>query len=339
MTDNILLVDDDPGTIQLLASIIGDLGKLRFATAGTDALRLARELVPDLLVLDAEMPDMSGFQVLQAFKADALLADVPAIFVTSHSDPAFEVAGFELGAADFIAKPVSPALLRARVRTQLRMKHLSDELRRFSVTDALTGIGNRRGFDEALEREWRVARRIGKPLALLSIDVDHFKRYNDLYGHPAGDNCLRLVAHALAGASLRPADVLARYGGEEFAMLLPQTPRAGAEHIAHRVLEAVRALAVPHADSPTSPYMSVSVGVGYYDEASICWTSPAAYSRPQVQAQLDCSSGDLVQAADRALYKAKNAGRARARMVDIAEACKTRAAAAVAQPPSTPPAA
>ena len=122
-------------------------------------------------------------------------------------------------------------------------------------------------------------------------------------------------------------------------MLLPQTPRAGAEHIAHRVLEAVRALAVPHADSPTSPYMSVSVGVGYYDDASICWTSPAAYSRPQVQAQLDCSSGDLVQAADRALYKAKNAGRARARMVDIAEACKTRAAAAVAQPPSTPPAA
>src|SRR5450631_2127981 len=179
MTDNILLVDDDPGTIQLLGHILSGTGTVRFATSGEDALRLARELVPDLMLLDAEMPGMSGFQVMAALKADPALADVPVIFVTSHCEAAFEVAGFEMGAADFIAKPVSAPLVLARVKTQLRVKRLSDELRRVAITDALTGVANRRRFDDALEREWSRARRCGEALALLMIDIDHFKRFND----------------------------------------------------------------------------------------------------------------------------------------------------------------
>ena len=150
MNENILLVDDDPAMIQLLARILAGVGNLRFATSGVDALQLARESVPDLILLDAEMPGMSGFQVLDALKAEPAMADVPVIFVTSHSDAAFEVAGFEMGAADFIAKPVNGRLVRARVNAQLRVKHMADILRLISTTDSLTNVANRRRFDESL---------------------------------------------------------------------------------------------------------------------------------------------------------------------------------------------
>jgi diguanylate cyclase (GGDEF)-like protein len=319
---NILLVDDDLGVIQLLAGIVSDLAHLRFATNGADALRLAREATPDLLVLDAEMPGMSGFQVLQAFKADPGLANVPAIFVTSHSDTAFEVAGFDLGAADFIAKPVSPQLLRARVATQLRLKQLSDELRRQAATDLLTGLPDRRSFDAALDRAWRCARRDGTALALLAIDVDHFRLYNERFGPVEGDACLRALRRALLDASRRPADLLARTGGDTFALLLPGTPRRGADQVAHRVLDQVRLLGIDHPDAVSGRQLSVSVGIGCYDDASACWTSPATYSRLPGHGQRQGSAVDLLQAAELALHKAKSAGRARVRQVDIADGLK-----------------
>jgi diguanylate cyclase (GGDEF)-like protein len=319
MNDNILLVDDDPGAIQLMGRILSGAGNLRFATNGEDALRLARELPPDLMLLDAEMPGMSGFQVCEALKAEPALANVPVIFVTSHSEPAFEVAGFELGAADFIAKPVSPALVRARVKTQLRVKHMADELRRIAAVDVLTGVANRRRFDESLEREWRRALRSGAPLSLLMIDVDHFKAFNDRYGHPAGDACLRAVAQAIQSTSLRPADLAARYGGEEFVVMLPHTPRAGAEHVASRVLDAIEGLAIAHEKSPTSQHVTVSVGIGCYDEDSGSWVQPSADSRLCDSMHAGCLHLDLLEAADKALYAAKSAGRAQAWLLDIAD--------------------
>jgi diguanylate cyclase (GGDEF)-like protein len=325
MHNNILLVDDDLAIIQLLAGSISDLAHLRFATNGEDALRLAREATPDLLVLDAEMPGMSGFQVLQAFKADPGLADVPAIFVTSHSDADFEVAGFAIGAADFIAKPFSPQIVRARIATQLRIKQLTDALRDVAATDLLTGLANRRSCDIALERAWRCARREGTALCVLAINIDHFSRYNERYGHSGGDDCLLAVRRALLGASLRPADLPARRSGDDFALLLPNTPRRGAEVVAHRVLDAVRLLAIEHPDSGAASQLSVSVGVGCYDETSPCWISPAAYSRPPGHAPLNCNAADLQRAADRALHKAKHAGRARVRLLDIADAHKAQA--------------
>jgi len=319
MSDNILLVDDDPGTIQLLSRILSDVGNLRFATSGEDALRLVRESAPDLMLLDAEMPGMSGFQVFDALKSEPTLADVPVIFVTSHSEAAFEVAGLERGAADFIAKPVSAPLVLARVKTQLRVKHMADELRRIASTDALTGVANRRRFDEALEREWLVARRAGTPLALLMIDIDHFKLFNDRYGHPAGDACLRSVAQALVGASLRPADLVARYGGEEFVVLLPQTPRGGAEQVAQGVLDAVGALAIAHEASLTAWHVTVSIGVACYDDESACWMPVSAGLRFADDLRARCTCTHLVCAADQALYSAKQAGRAQARLLDIAD--------------------
>jgi diguanylate cyclase (GGDEF)-like protein len=318
MTDNILLVDDDPAAIQLLGRILSQAGAVRFATRGEDALRLVHESKPDVILLDAEMPGMSGFQVCETLKRDPAFTDVPVIFVTSHSEAAFEVAGFELGAADFIAKPVSAPLVLARVKTQLRLKRLADELRRTATTDALTNVVNRRGFDESLEREWRRARRSDDPLALLMIDVDHFKPFNDRYGHQAGDSCLRSVAQALVNASMRPADLVARYGGEEFAVLLPQTPRIGAEHVAHEILAGVEALSIAHEQSPTARQVTVSVGLACYDTESSCWAPWQSSFRLSRAQTAGCSLADLVRTADKALYSAKGAGRAQARLLDIA---------------------
>ncbi len=330
MNHNILLVDDDPRTIQILARILAQSGDLRFATNGPEALRLARESVPDLVLLDADMPGLSGFEVCEAMKAEPALSAVPVIFVTNHSDSKFEVAAFELGAVDFIAKPVSAPLVLARVRTQLRVKHLTDELRRTATTDGLTGLANRRQFDDVLAREWMRARRAGDPTALLMIDVDHFKLYNDHYGHPAGDACLRKVARALGGVGLRPGDLVARYGGEEFVLLLPQTPRSGAERMGQRILDAVEALAIPHHASLMSKHLTASVGIGCYDDQSERRITGSSNFRFADDLHPNYGSSDLLRAADKALYAAKHAGRAQARLLDIADGDSLRAADVIA---------
>ncbi len=303
------------GTIRLLGSILSGVGTLRFSTSGREALRLARDAVPDLILLDAEMPEMSGFEVCAELKADPAFASVPVIFVTSHQDEAFEIAGFEEGAADFIRKPVSPSLVLARVNTQLRMKRMADELRSSAVTDALTGVANRRRLSSVLEQEWSRARRAGDPLSLVIVDVDHFKLYNDRYGHPAGDICLVAVAQALVGACLRPADLVARYGGEEFALLLPQTQLLGAQRVAERALGAIERLAIPHEASLTRPHITVSGGVGCFVEPN-----PQQGSRlPESGCKRVPSPDTLIEITDRALYAAKAAGRARICVADLAE--------------------
>ena len=311
----ILLVDDNPGMIQVMARILSGTGQLQFATSGAAALQQVRETPPDLILLDAEMPGMSGYDVCEALKADPYLADIPVIFVTAHGDQAFELKGLDIGAVDFITKPVSEPLLLARVKTHLRVKHLTDELKRISTVDALTETLNRRAFDAALAREWKRGLRSGAPICMLMVDVDHFKRFNDNYGHPAGDACLRTVAQALKRAVLRPADIVARYGGEEFALLLPQTPRAGAQHMAHRLLDAVEAAKIPHAASLTSNHVTVSIGIGCYDGESRCWVERASDSR--FAPDLVCTSSDLINVSDQALYVAKRAGRAQAWLMDI----------------------
>lgn len=316
--DDILLVDDDAGSIQLMARILYGVGRLRFAMNGADALRLAREHPPDLILLDTEMPGLSGFEICHELKANPALAGTPVIFVTSHNELAFEVAGFEIGAADFIAKPVSAPLLLARVKTQLRVKHMSDELRRIATIDPLTGVANRRRLAESLDLEWRRGQRTNDALSLLMIDVDHFKLFNDRNGHPAGDGCLCSIVQALVRTSVRSGDLVARYGGEEFAVLLPGTPRGGAEHVARAILDAVRMLAIAHDTSPTAPYVTVSVGVGCYDEDSDCWRPQMGELRTANGLRAGRTATDLVNAADKALYAAKRAGRDQAWLLDLA---------------------
>ncbi|UUX94558.1 diguanylate cyclase domain-containing protein [Aquabacterium sp. J223] len=317
MTDarpQLLLVDDDPAAIAVMAKALVGAGALRFATDGEAALALARSHVPDLVLLDAEMPGIGGGETCRRFKADPLLARVPIIFVTSHAEPAFEIAGLDMGAADFIAKPVHPQLLLARVRTQLRMKQMADQLLELSVTDGLTGLANRRRFDELLSLEWDRARRSCTPMALVLVDVDHFKRYNDRHGHPAGDVCLQRVGQALASVVLRPADLAARYGGEEFVVLLPGTEPGGAQAVARRLVQAVEALAIAHADSPVSSTVTVSAGLATCTDVA---GSVSAPGRPGGLSKCTDASA-LLQAADAALYAAKVAGRARACWIDAA---------------------
>jgi diguanylate cyclase (GGDEF)-like protein len=311
MKYNILLVDDDPGMIQVLARVLSGLGSMRFATDGETALAMARESVPDLVLLDAEMPNINGYKVCQTMKATPELADVPVIFITSHAHTDYEVAALALGAADFISKPICEPLLLARVKTQLRLKQAIDELRRISTVDALTEISNRRRFDELLEREWQRSLRASNPLALLLMDIDHFKLFNDRYGHPAGDACLHSVAAVLRDACMRPADDVARIGGEEFALLLPQTTLAGAEKVARRVMAGVESLAIPHESSPTAGHVTVSVGLAYFGNNCVR-RMPHADPRFDDGIRRHDNASDLVKCADQALYAAKRAGRSQA---------------------------
>lgn len=289
----ILVVDDDPSVIEVVGNILSGQARVRFATSGEQALNLCRQVGPDLVLLDSQLGTLDGLQVLQRLQADPLLADIPVIIVTSHDEEALEVAALEQGAVDFITKPVRAATLLARVRTQLKMRSLTRELREMATRDGLTGVANRRAFDLALQREWRVAQRQHSPLALLMMDVDFFKRYNDSLGHLAGDACLQAVAGVLHDLGRRPADLSARYGGEEFVLLLPGTDLDGARRQARQVLDHIEALALPHPDSAVSDRVTVSIGVACLRE-------------------LDGKAPEqLIEAADRALYAAKQQGRAR----------------------------
>lgn len=290
----LLIVDDDPIGIRTLNAALSDSGDIRFATSGKSAIAMAHDWRPDLVLLDVEMPDMNGFAVCQALKADPDTAGAAVIFVTAHNDAKHETEALEGGAVDFITKPINPVVVRARVKTHLTLKRQTDELRRLSTVDSLTGVGNRRVFDATLGHEWSRSSRRATPLTLILLDIDHFKRFNDHYGHPAGDVCLAEVAAALRDQVHRPGDFLARYGGEEFAVVLPDTDPEGGFRFAERLCEAVRALHMPHAHAPNSGRVTVSLGVATaVPEAG---QSPAA----------------LLAAADRALYAAKAAGRDRA---------------------------
>lgn len=306
----ILIVDDDPGAVQVLARMLEDLGDVCVATDGQEALRLMASQRPDLVLLDADMPGLNGFAVCETLKADPELADIPVVFVTAHHSAEFEVSGFDAGAADYITKPVTAPLVRARVRTQLRIKRLSDELRRIATEDPLTGVANRRRFDTLIRRELAIAQRSGQPLALMMVDIDQFKAYNDHYGHPAGDGCLRAVAAAVASACQRPADLVARIGGEEFAVLLAQTSLPAAATVAGRILDAVAALDLPHHGVGAQARVSVSVGVGV---VTLAGTALLAHP-PDLAGTMDA----LLASADAALYEAKRSGRNRACALHVA---------------------
>lgn len=318
----LLLVDDDPVIIRVLAKMLDGVGELRFALTGCDALRVARERVPDLILLDAELGDASGFDICAELKREPRFRDVPIIFVTSHSTQARELEGFAAGAADFIAKPVSEPLLRARVGTHLRMQRLTTELRRLSSTDALTHVANRHMFDQLLPSECSRASR-GSPLALLTVDVDHFKGFNDLYGHPAGDGCLQSVARALSVACQRAGDAVARVGGEEFAVILPATTLEGATTVARRAGALVREMKIPHAGSSCASIVTISIGVAGYSDVGALNPGAIASMRATHGAG-DDSSGPhldeaLLRASDKALYAAKRAGRDRAWVIDLSD--------------------
>jgi diguanylate cyclase (GGDEF)-like protein len=290
----LLVVDDEPANVQALYHALSGEHQVLVATSGEQALVLAREKAPDAILLDVVLPGLDGFEVCRQLKADALTRDIPVLFVTSNDDHDAEADGLDCGAVDFITKPIHPRIVRARVRAHVTLKQQRDMLRGLAYVDGLTGLCNRRGFDERLITEWQRAQRSGQWLALALIDVDHFKRYNDHHGHQAGDDCLRAIAGALVEAAWRPADLVARYGGEEFAAILPETPLDGTQAVAERLEAQVRQLALPHGAPAAGPIVTVSLG--------------AAVARGRE----GLSIAELLAIADRELYRAKAAGRSRA---------------------------
>jgi len=286
-----LLVIGDPPITSLTLEIFGRDHEVFAAGSGVKTVEICRGILPDLILLDAVMPDMDGLELCRRLKADPDTKDIPVILLTSLDSPETETRALEAGAVDFVSKPVNPAVARARVNTHLTLKAQSELLASLAFVDGLTGVANRRRFDEGLEAEWRRCRRLITPLALLMIDIDHFKKYNDVCGHLAADACLRKVAAILKGQIGRSHDLLARYGGNAFACLLPDIYFDGAQQKAEAMVQAVRDMRMPHTASDIAPVVTISIGVVV--------TIPGPDRQP----------GELVSIAEAQLREAKQQGR------------------------------
>ncbi|MBF0194181.1 MAG: PleD family two-component system response regulator [Magnetococcales bacterium] len=289
--EKVLIVDDVPGNIKFLVEILKDEYDIFMATKGQDAVDIALSNKPDLVLLDVIMPEMDGYEVCKKLKENSTTRDIPIIFVTAQDDDTQEAHGLQLGAVDYINKPAKPAILKARVKNHIETKRQRDSLEKLSIHDSLTGIANRRHFDSFLDQEWRRGIRGSLGLAIIMLDIDHFKKYNDYFGHGAGDECLKKVASVLENSVKRSTDLLARYGGEEFVAVLPQVQLHGAEAIAKKMRRVIADLKIDHPTSETADYLTISLGC-----ASIFPTRGSSWK-------------PLLKAADEMLYSAKNNGR------------------------------
>ncbi|PHY62198.1 diguanylate cyclase [Shewanella xiamenensis] len=284
----ILVVDDQPINIQIVFQVLGNEYNILMATSGKQAIKVCHDSRPDLILLDVVMPEQDGLETCRQLKADKQLADIPVIFVTGLQHETDEDACWDAGGVDFIQKPFNTNTLRNRVKAHLALKRQADLLRSLSYLDGLTGIYNRRYFDNVLSIQLAQHRRKLSPLAVLMIDIDYFKKYNDTFGHLAGDDALRKVASALKHNG-RQADTVARYGGEEFVVLLADTDINGAVTVAKKMLHHVLELDIAHPQTPATK-LSISVGIAVADEAK-------GYD------------SNIIELADQQLYLSKQRGR------------------------------
>ena len=291
---SILIVDDERVNRTLLSELLKEEDRrILLAKNGPQALeRLEKQPDIDLILLDVMMPEMDGYEVLNRIKENDLTRNIPVVFITALKSTGDEERGLGMGAADYIGKPFSPAIVRNRVGNLLRFVRQRKLLETLAGRDGLTEVANRRSFDEALTREWRCGQRSGAPLSLMMLDIDHFKQINDNYGHAHGDHALKMVARALSRSLHRPADFLARYGGEEFVVILPNTDAQGGQEVGESLRAAIEALAIEHAYSTVAPNLTLSVG------GATCLCSGD-------------SPLELVKSADGMLYEAKRQGRNR----------------------------
>lgn len=280
--------------IKLLANGLKNEYQILVANNGIKALSIARsDTPPDLILLDILMPDINGYEVCRLLKNDPLTHDIPIIFVSALNDTFDEEKGLNLGAVDYISKPFHLPIVRARIRNQMMLKRKTDLLENMSHLDGLTQIANRRQFDERFEQETARCIRNHQYLAIIMIDIDFFKAYNDNYGHGKGDQCLIKVANALDQVLQRASDLFARYGGEEFVAILPDTPPDSVHQLAENMRLVIEQLALEHAYSPISNHVTISVGFA-------C----------EVMTQTE-QAQSLLNKADKALYEAKANGRNR----------------------------
>ena len=324
---DILVVDDKPENLRLLATMLSDRGySVRKAISGKLGIRAAMAVVPDLILLDINMPGLNGYEVCNQLRNHNLTKDVPIIFVSALNEPVDKIKAFQLGGNDYIAKPFQLEEVCLRIENQLKIRllqqqlqeqkaelelktvlleqeiesrkraeqkllHINHNLQILATSDSLTKLSNRHVFDRFLDREWLRMTREKQPLGIILCDVDLFKLYNDCFGHQEGDRCLQQVAQAISKVVKRPADLVARYGGEEFAVILPNTNNDGVMAVAEAIRASVESLKIPHPESTVNNCVTLSLGAS-------C-AIPDGYSNPEA----------LVKASDLALYEAKRRGR------------------------------
>lgn len=306
-----LIIEDTLTSATLVCHQLGKMGlETVHARDGQSGIELFKSERPDLILLDIIMPGLDGFEVARRIRQLERDGEwTPIIFLTARTSDEDLERGIEVGGDDYLIKPVSEIVLKAKVRAMQRIAQMrysllvltrkldeaNRQLMRLSSADGLTGIANRRRFDETLLKEWRRCAREARPLALLLIDVDFFKPFNDNYGHQAGDECLKAVARALSQTLRRPSDLAARYGGEEFAVILPGTDEAGALAVAEALRAAVQQMGIAHRYSEVAPVVTISVGLA-------CRTPKPGDETGFI---------GLLKDADTALYRAKSEGRNR----------------------------
>ncbi len=288
----ILAVDDMTTTLLLLHDLLKDTYEVKIAKSGTKALEILESPNDiDLILLDIEMPDINGYDVCKRIKNNETIKNIPIIFITGRTSQEDEEYGLNLGAIDYITKPFNKAIVKLRIKNYLNLKIKNDMLEKLSMYDGLTNIRNRRFFDETFEKTFSEIKRDKKSLAVLMIDIDFFKPYNDNYGHGQGDETLRKVAKALEKTIKRASDFVARYGGEEFVILLKDINKDGVEAVANNLLNAVRELKITHEFSKIENYVTISIGASFYNSNS------------------DITKLELLLKADETLYNVKNSGR------------------------------
>jgi diguanylate cyclase (GGDEF)-like protein len=289
---SLLIVDNSTRDMDTLVSALTQY-RLFTTTESTQALTIAVRMQPDLILLSIRLPEMDGYETCRQLKQQTDTQNIPVIFVTELNNEENETEGFSVGAVDYITKPINPNIVRMRVAAQLQLKAHRDRLALTADTDMLTGIPNRRHFETVIQNEWNRALRYDKPLSLIMVDVDYFKRYNDHYGHAAGDDCLKAIADSFVNTLRRSSDMIARLGGEEFVCLLPEVPKEQAINMAEQILISIRDLGIAHADSAVADHVTISLGLATLNlDHHTTWQN-------------------LLKHADQALYQAKNEGRNR----------------------------
>ncbi|MFV7791129.1 diguanylate cyclase domain-containing protein [Aliarcobacter lanthieri] len=296
----ILIVDDMTTNLLILSDLLKDEYDIKVAKSGTKALEIldvSNDI--DLVLLDIDMPDINGYDVCKKLKNNNKTKNLPIVFITAKNSEEDEEFALNLGAIDYIKKPFNKDIVKIRLKNHINLKLKTDLLEQLSMYDSLTNIRNRRFFDEAFEITFLEAKREKKNLAVLMIDIDFFKRYNDNYGHGKADDALRQVAKALQSTLKRPSDLVARYGGEEFVILLKDINKSGLETVAKNLLKAVRDLKITHEFSKIEKLITVSIGIAYFSSNS------------------DITKSELLIKADETLYKVKNSGRNNYSIIDI----------------------
>ena len=291
--EKILIIDDSMHSLRILADILKDEYDVIASRDVYTAIKIAKEHSPTIILLDVVMPGMDGFEVLQELKKMPETNSIPIIFITSLNDFENEEKGLILGAADYIHKPFSPGVVKARVKNHVELFLMRRTMEDLALIDPLTRIHNRRSLDLRSEIEWTRAMRERSLLSVAIIDIDNFKNYNDYYGHLKGDEVIKSVANKIGESLSRKTDFTARYGGEEFVVLLPITHAKGGDKTLQRVCSGIENLAIPHERSSVAPVITVSIG----GASAVPQTDGCFYS--------------LMDTADKMLYKAKNEGKNR----------------------------